>query len=433
LVFAELKHKIRRNNMNLKNDQQKNMNELPLEIVVNKKIEKIAEENKEKLAQKIEPKAIGAPGNAKPDNASIEDFVKRVEANYCGLGIPTLYATLSILANKSVFFIANKGVGKTRIIKSVPEVEDHHATNFDAFTYGELNDLCQKFEDRPNMFPLDVKDCQIGVKDKNLVFKVTEFSSMSEYHRQVFLTVCSKLASDGDYKHITTITPHLNFENCKLSMLIAVQPRLYSQLCNRYTQWETMATDRFTKFPLLNPLREGNTIDEPFVATLPKEIPNSAILGKATNLEKLVTLFQGQISEGRAYLYARDYIVAFARIQGKTEVSQEDIDLFHTLFSPYLQSFTLLQERADLEATITVSSGNLELLVEIGKHMEGITKDDLAKSLMVTVRHTERGLAFLSDKGLIMEQEDKYSLNNDLSGFFKWYKDTLSLANVAGE
>jgi hypothetical protein len=411
---------------------EKSIMEKP-KITVNKIVEKNVEAVKNIVATKIKPELIELPAKANIHNDALKDFVKQVETNYSGLGLPTLYATLSILANKSVFFIANKGVGKTRIIKSVPEVEDHHATNFDAFTYGELNDLCQKFEVNPNMFPLDAKDCQIGVKDKNLVFKVTEFSSMSEYHRQVFLTVCSKLASDGDYKHITTITPHLNFENCKLSMLIAVQPRLYSQLCNRYTQWETMATDRFTKFLLLNPLREGNTIDEPFVATLPKEIPNTAILGKATNLEKLVTLFQGQISEGRAYLYAKDYAIAFARIEGKTEVSQEDVDLFYTLFSPYLQSFTLLQERADLEATITVSSGNLELLIEIGKHMEGITKDDLAKSLMVTVRHTERGLAFLSDKGLIMEQEDKYCLNNDLSGFFKWYKDTLSLANVAGE
>jgi len=364
--------------------------------------------------------------NNNPLHACIAD----IESKYKGLGIPVTYGILSVLANKSVFFIAGRGVGKTRVISSIPHVEDHFETKFDTFTYGELDTLCQSLA--PNQTEM-TENYLGGVENKKLVFIVKEFSTLSEYHREVFLTVCSRVALDGDYTHITTVTPHLRFENCKLSMLVAIQPRLYSQLCNRYTQWENMSSDRFTKFLLLNPLRQNITIDEQFVATLPREIPNAATLQNGLNMEKLVNLFEGQISGGRAYIYARDYAMAFARLQGKTEVTQEDNELFYRLFSPYLQSFTILQERANLEASVTVSSGNIELLVEIGKYPEGIAEGNLALSLMVTTRHIERGLGFLLAKDLIAERDNRYYLNDELQEFFTWYRDTLCRPNVAGE
>ncbi|MHA2052841.1 MAG: hypothetical protein ACW99F_04500 [Candidatus Hodarchaeales archaeon] len=52
-------------------------------------------------------------------NATIDDFILEVESKYRGLGIPTLYGTLSILANKSVLYIAGRGIGKTRVIRSM--------------------------------------------------------------------------------------------------------------------------------------------------------------------------------------------------------------------------------------------------------------------------------------------------------------------------
>jgi hypothetical protein len=195
-------------------------------------------------------------GVATTNTEPIEAFVKEIEASYKGLGIPTLYATLSILANKSVFFIGGRGTGKTRIICCVPGVESRETEKFDAFTMGELDSLCKRIAGNFD-FPINYE----GVQNKNLVFKVKDFSTLSEYHREIFLTICSKIALDGDYQHITTLTPHLKFENCKLAMLIAIQPRLYSLLCYRFTQWDTMSSDRFSKFLILNPLRGDNTND----------------------------------------------------------------------------------------------------------------------------------------------------------------------------
>jgi hypothetical protein len=185
------------------------------------------------------------------DETPVDDFICQVESAYPGLGVPVLYGLLSILANKSVFYIGGRGVGKTRIIQCTPDVDDYDTSKWDTFTMGELSDLCKRLSN--NADPIEFE----GIHDNQLVFKVKDFSTLSEYHRWTFLTICSKIISDGDYTHITIVTPYLKFENCKLAMLVAIQPILYSHLCNRDTQWESMSTDRFTKFLVLNPLRQG--------------------------------------------------------------------------------------------------------------------------------------------------------------------------------
>ena len=352
------------------------------------------------------------------------NFIYQVEAIYKGLGIPVLYGTLSILANKNVFYIGGRGTGKTRIINCIPEIEGTYSSKWDTFTLGELDALCSSFSNQVD----DNKFLgNIGVHDKHFVFKVEDFSTLSEYHREIFLTVCSKISSDGNYRHITSITPNLNIENCKLTMLIAIQPKLYSLLCHRYTQWETMSYDRFTKFLVLNPLRKGRTVDIPFIPTLPRKIPPSAILQDSIDLSKLITLFRGHVSEGRALLYARDYAIAMARFLGKTEVEQEDVDLFFKLFSPYLESFSKLQTRESLESSITVSSGHMELLTEIAKYIEGISKQQLSQNLMVTERHIERCIKLLLEKEIIKKENGSYHLSTNLKQFFEWYNGIFSV------
>ena len=358
------------------------------------------------------------------EEITLKEFIEKLEGVYPGLGIPVLYGTLSILANKNVFYIGGRGTGKTRIINCIPEIEGTYSSKWDTFTLGELDILCSSFSNQVD----DNKFLgNIGVHDKHFVFKVEDFSTLSEYHREIFLTVCSKISSDGNYRHITSITPNLNIENCKLTMLIAIQPKLYSLLCNRYTQWETMSYDRFTKFLVLNPLRRGRTVDTPFVPTLPKKIPPSATLQDSIDLNKLITLFRGHVSEGRALLYARDYAIAMARFLGKTEVEQEDVDLFFRLFSPYLESFSKLQTREDLESPITVSSGHMELLTEIAKYPEGISRYQLSQNLMVTERHIDRCAEFLLKKEIIKEENGNYHLSTNLKQFFEWYSNTFSV------
>jgi hypothetical protein len=348
-------------------------------------------------------------------NTAIHDFIVQTEAVYKGLGLPVLYGVLSILANKSVFYIGGRGVGKTRVIKCIPYVDGVVMRHWDTFTLGELDILCEEFSELIS-----------SAEEKHFVFKVHDFSTLSEYHREIFLTVCSKIISDNEYRHVTTITPHLLIVNSKLTMLIAIQPRIYSFLSHRYAQWESMSTDRVSKFLFLNPLRENKTVDTNFLPTLPRKIPPSAECPTSLDLSKLIALFSSQVSEGRAFLYAKDYATAIARFQGKTTVEQNDIDCFYSLFSPYLGSFSRLQTRKDFEDSVTVCSGHIELLTQIGQSLDGRIKQELAQSLYLTERHIERCASDLLSKKLIREEEGKYHLSTELEQFFRWYKDTFS-------
>jgi hypothetical protein len=353
------------------------------------------------------------------ENKNVHDFIVQVESVYRGLGIPVLYGFLSILANKSVFFIAGRGTGKTRTINCIPDVNGTDSSKWDTFTLTELNNLCQQYNEKLGEFNL-------GVRNRHFVFRVEDFSTLSEYHREIFLTVCSKISSDGNYCHITELTPYLRINDCKLTIVIAAQPKIYSLLCSRYDAWETMSYDRFTKFIVLNPLRE-KTVDERFVPTLPKKMSMTSKLPVDVDLSKLVALFEEQVSEGRAYLYARDYAVAMAMFQGKERVEHDDVVLFHKMFSPYLDSFSRLQHREDLETSTRVSSGHMELLAQIGRSIEGVDITGLARSLRVTADHIRRCSTFLLEKDLVRHEGNRYHLSTGLDTFFNWYKATFSV------
>jgi hypothetical protein len=344
-------------------------------------------------------------------HGKITQFLEQIEPHYRGLGLPVLYGVLSVMAHKSVFYVADRGKGKTRVIKLIPRLSNTQVTNWDSFT---LEGLSQS----------------IGVaENQHLVWKVEEFSTLSDYHRNLFLTVCSKVASDGTYVHRTKKLD-ISIENCKLTMLIAIQPRLYSFLCNRYTQWESMSYDRFSKFLLLNPLRV-DTKDASLDLNIPSDfVPIKDVSLGDVDLRKIVKVYEGQVSEGRAFLYARDYVKSLTGFLGEDDVKQEHAGLFYDLFHPYLDSFSTLQFAKDLESSVEVSSGEMKLFSEIGSYNGGVRKDVLAKKLYVTPRDIEIYAERLMKRGLINKsthrgqkgKTTKYSLAPPLENFFKRYQ-----------
>jgi len=345
------------------------------------------------------------------------DFINQIDWVYRGLGIPTLYGVLSILANKSVFFIGERGTGKTRTINLIPPIGGTEISKWDTFTLEELNRYCCKLAGE-----LDY------IENKHMVFKVEDFSTLSDYHREIFLTVCSKVSSDGNYVHSTKQLPCLDIRNCKLTLLIAIQPRLYSLLCDRYTQWESMSSGRFTKFLLLNPLR-SETVNVPLVPTLPRKITHKVTLHEnEVNLDALRAMFREHTSTGRATLYARDYATAMARFVGAETVEQQHVDLFHKLFFPYLNSFAVLQGAEDLDSPVRVSSGRMKLLGEIGKYSDYVGNQKLARDLHVTERSIQRVAKQLLEVGLIEKPSPHAGiirLSEPLRQHFKWYSGFL--------
>lgn len=347
---------------------------------------------------------------------TVYDYINQIDRVYKGLGIPVLYGTLSILANKSVFFIGGRGTGKTRTIKLVPTIEGTNVSPWSTFTYQELSDYCQRI-----MNPFTR-----SVRDRHLVFKIEEFATFQKYHKELFLTVGSRISSDGSFVHVTRHSPFLNIQNCRLTMLVAIQPILYNKLCTGYDEWEALSSDRFTKFIIINPLR-NKTLDAKLIPTLPRKINQQVTINQdKVNLNNLISMFKGHVSEGRATSYARDYAVAMTKFMGAKTVEQKHIDLFHKLFHPYLNSFAVLQRAKDLDSPVMVATGSMRLLGEIGKYMDYVTKAKLAKDLHVSERSIERPAKELLAAGLIekpSEHAAKYRLSKPLREYFQRYNE----------
>ncbi len=344
----------------------------------------------------------------------ILDFIIPIEEKYPGLGIPVLYGVLSIMANKSVMFIGIRGIGKTRLIDLIPNITGTIVSKWDTFTYGGFHKFCQK-----------ISDADGKVKDKTLVFKVEEFSTFSQQHREHFLTTISKIISDGSFRHITH-QYYIDVENCKLTMLIAIQPRIYSDLCSKYTEWDSLSYDRFTKFVLINPLRTG-TCREEFHPTLPEKMTQIETFDiENLDLSCLIDLFSGHVSRGRAEIFALDYVRALAEFLGCNNVEQWHVDLFYRLFHPYLEIFSLLQEAEDLDSPVMVRSSHLKLLSGIGSSLDYVPKKELAELFHVSERHVERTARELLEKELIERypgREAKYRLSERFRRFFEMYRD----------
>jgi predicted transcriptional regulator len=343
----------------------------------------------------------------------ITDFLEQIELHYRGLGVPVLYGTLSILANKSVFFIAGRGQGKTRTVNSIPEIPNTSVSNWDSFT---LQGLAM----------------QIGqVKDTHLIWKVEEFGTLSKYHRRIFLDIVPKIITDGRYIHVTK-SIWIEIENCQLDLLIAIQPLLYSELCRTETRWESMAMDRFGKFLLLNPLRE-TTSDAPMTIRIPSSFPKEKPVIKNVNLGKVERLYSEQVSRGRKYVYARDYLSALASFLGEKRVTHKHVNLFYDLFSAYLEAFNQLQFSKDLESSIEIQAGQMKLLLEVSSYNSGVTKKALAETFKVSERNIEKYAAGLLEHGLISKdaangrgKQTEYHLAAKFQQFFKDYSHLFS-------
>jgi hypothetical protein len=336
----------------------------------------------------------------------IMEFLEQIEPHYRGLGLPVLYGALSVMANKSVFYVGGRGQGKTRTVNLIPEVPDTFVSNWDSFTLQGLS-------------------MQIGqIENAHLVFKVEEFGTLSKYHRRIFLDVIPKIVSDGRYLHITK-NLDIDINNCLLDLLIAIQPLLYSELCRTETRWESMAMDRFSKFLLLNPLRDS-TSDVPLLVKLPFVKGKPVV--QNVNLEKIERLYAEQVSKGRRSTYVRDYLSALALVLGDSKVTQKHVNLFCDLFSVYLEAFNQLQFSKDLESSIEIQAGQMKLLLEVASYNNGVTKKVLAETFKVTERNIEKYANGLLERGLIIKdfaqgrgKQTKYHLANRFQRFFKDY------------
>lgn len=354
---------------------------------------------------------------------TVTEFTNKIDRVYRGLGRPILFNVLSVLANKSVLLIGNRGFGKTLAIKQTPIPHGYLVKNWDSFTFDQLNSFCRKNRDEGFN----------GILGRHLVFKIEEISALQQYHRELLLTVISKIITDRNYEHVTSWTPNLSFENCRLTCLIAIQPVIYSTLCSKNSQWKAMSSDRFVKFLLLNPLRNKTVDFTNLDLTCEINSIKDVTLPENLDVTKVNDLFVDQISAGRSRLYTDSYLKAYAKFNGKATVTQSDVEEFEFLFKPYLKSFNDLQ-RALPDYSLYVSAGDLKVLMAIAScGLRKVSKQELIKILKCSKKMLEKTTSNLIGAGLINKVEDKnergkpvsYELNGYLKKYFTEYAKNL--------
>ncbi len=121
--------------------------------------------------------------------------------------------------------------------------------------------------------------------------------------------------------------------------------------------------------------------------------------------------------------------MALAKFMGAESVKQYHINLLFDMFSPYLDSFSVLQKRENIDSPLRVSTGSLRLLGEIGKCRDYVEKKKLAKDLRVDERSVERPAKELHEAKLIEKPSlhaGKYCLSIPLRNHFYWYRNIIS-------
>lgn len=275
-------------------------------------------------------------------------IIRSIESTHRGLGVPESFNILSIVANHSVFNVASSGSGKTHMIYSIVQqcqkFPNADVQNWNSMTYYELLE-------------------RIGVKfNKKLIWTVEEWSMLSDYHRETLLAISSKIATDRSYERSFRAgaqTSVIKISNCDLVMLIAIQPFKFTRLMKDSDNWQSIASDRFIKFCMVNPLRE-KTLDFPPIFQFPDVDYYRKIETEPNPI--LINLFTPHLTRPRAELAVMRYQQAWCQMNGTDKFTDTDAMGFSALYYPYLELYPLMIRSFDPDKEETFYTGAFRIL-----------------------------------------------------------------------
>src|SRR4029077_1117864 len=111
-------------------------------------------------------------------------IIKDIERTHRGLGVPILFGNIAKISGIPVLFLGELGTGKGTTIKSIKKSDDD---SFDlmmnTITYQELANSIGKSN------------------NQKMTWRFPEWSTMTKYHRELFLTVGAQIISDHEFYH----------------------------------------------------------------------------------------------------------------------------------------------------------------------------------------------------------------------------------------
>lgn len=356
-------------------------------------------------------------------------IIKQIETTHKGLGVPLSYNLLCVLAGQSNFDVGSSGKGKTHMIYSIIEALESakkagilpniKIDNWNAVTYYEL---------------LERIGMQIG---KTLIWTVEEWSMLSDYHRELLMAIASKVQTDRKFERYFKVgmsTQLIKIEDCDLVILIAIQPFKFRKLMKESDNWNSIASDRFTKFMLVNPLMTDTKKYQPrFI------LPDCVAIPRQYDFKPnkiLVKLFDEHLTPGRAELASMKFAEAWCKLNNKEQFTDIDAIAFSNLYSPYLDLYPLMIRVIDPDQEESFYTGPFRILeyfmrnygeavsvhqIERAFHM-GIIDEDKQLSQRTIYRH----LKVLEHQGIIIRHNpdySHYSLGKHWTEYFDNYKE----------
>jgi hypothetical protein len=352
--------------------------------------------------------------------------IKQIEATHKGLGVPTQFGNVCVTAGISQLYVGEVGTGKGTAIRSI------------------TNPFLSAYDMNLNSVTLTELVHRIGhVQSETLVWRFPEWSTLSKYHRELFLTVGSQIISDHNYYHemgekkgVPTV---IDIKSCDLIAIIGIQPLKMAKMMKENENWESLASDRFIKFAMFNPLREDTIESTPkYNMVKYKYEPKMEITTEMTLTRRLLN---AQISEERLPLFCRHLLRGYATVEGKERVTIREEVEFIKLFKPYLEIYPSMIYTSDIEEEKTFASGAYRLFLLISKH-EGATIEEIRDKFRVYTKHIRTGrfateaydkmimrhAELLMDMGWIFMNHNsptKFYLSDKLHQYFDWYRDNL--------
>lgn len=338
-----------------------------------------------------------------------------------GLGIPLSFNVLSCLAGQSVFDVASSGRGKTHMIYSIIEAMSRlpniMITNWNSMTYYELVE-------------------KIGVQaNKDLLWTVEEWSMLSPYHQDLLMAITAKVQTDKNFERLVSkgaFTAQVKLLNCNLMILICIQPYKFRKLMKESDSWNSMASDRFIKFMLVNPLQQDTKKQPPHF-----DLPECLYKHREYNFRpnKLISsLFDEHLTQGRSELATVRYMEAWARLNDKDDFTDIDALAFRQFYAPYLELYPLMIKVVDPDQEESFYTGPFRVLEHfMRKYPESLTMQDLEEAFhMVSVddektmsdRTIYRHLRVLESKNIVTRNSPDYKLAPRYSKFFEKYRES---------
>lgn len=361
-------------------------------------------------------------------------MIKQIERTHSGCGIPMLFGNICNLANVSAFYIGEKAIGKGTVISNIKPigVKPRFDMNLNTLNLTTMFSKLGIKEDLANgMVP---ENADSGVKDEKMLWRIDEWSTLQEYHRNLFLTIGAELITERRFYHVSGSPSKpiiLRIDNCDLVCFIGIQPRKYGTLMIKNENWESLASDRFMKFCFVNPLRIDTTKQKPEYDFKPKLSINEIVPIKSQLTVMKMTL-HNQATEDRTISYARDLIRAYCKFEGYESVTLKAEIEFKQLFGFYLTLYDVMTYTESLEDTEHFNIGAIRLLSAICRYPNSTYKELINYfKVFEKLGKEESYFKMIMEKGLLLEKngyvsivahsEPHFEIGRRINEYFNWY------------